>query len=529
MLLKRSLLVFFVFGGALACSEKPKVDLTAEPQSSAGSLAKPVEASSAESIKVDRSPIPVKDASGKLALSATTFLDELLEERLAFFAGERVLRLHPLRNRMVVTYAGYVAVLQDHRLEPAQHIAPQEAYEFTSVVGTWPDSVVAEVQFDSGKSITFTRQAPIKETRYYRWGGDWVPLSGPAIVKAAAWRDGWLLSFADLRRSAFPSNDNRSTEEGATTVPKQAAPRDSERCKEALAEVTGDELDALPSGEAFVVGKRCGEGGYALERWAAGQTESTIDDLPDAPSNAKRAFLSAGAPDRAHVVLSTGDRVYAARWDGQALRKIELKDEGDVRSIRTTADGALFFVLQPKSAGAKKTKAELVRVLPSGEVSRSPAFALSPSVNVWAADAQTAYVASFSSILSTKPGLVFTKGKTEEPTPSPSPSPPPSASALPAFTDACSTPLVFLYDVSTKSPPGYDFPGTRKALSTFSGAPDIGLLEFVHAGQRKLGVRIPSAEVGRKVIAHVVANMKDERPELVCFAPIEGVRAIALH
>ena len=57
---------------------------------------------------------------------------------------------------------------------------------------------------------------------------------------------------------------------------------------------------------------------------------------------------------------------------------------------------------------------ELVRVLPSGEVSHSAAFALSPSVRVWAADAQTAYVTTYASILSTKPGLVFTTGKYEE-------------------------------------------------------------------------------------------------------------------
>jgi hypothetical protein len=51
----------------------------------------------------------------------------------------------------------------------------------------------------------------------------------------------------------------------------------------------------------------------------------------------------------------------------------------------------------------------------------------------------------------------------------------------------------------------------------------------VHEAQRKLGVKVPSAEIGREVVAHVVANMKDEHPELVCFDPKESVRSIKIQ
>lgn len=66
--------------------------------------------------------------------------------------------------------------------------------------------------------------------------------------------------------------------------------------------------------------------------------------------------------------------------------------------------------------------------------------------------------------------------------------------------------------------PWFTFPTTRKALSSFSQAKDISLVEFVEAG-RKLGVVVPSREVGEAVVAHVKATMKDEKPELLCYEP----------
>jgi hypothetical protein len=525
----RHLLVFALLNGALACSEKPKAEPTPEAQPDPGSLAKPDPAPSAAPRAVDRSPIPITNSASKLTLTATKLDQELLEERTRMWLDERLLRLHPLRDRMLVSYAGFVAVLEDNnKLELIRHIWPQEAYELTAIFGAWPKAVVARVDFDSWKSPGYQRQAPIKWTRSYRWtGADWDLQDGSDWgAKGAAWRDGTILSFNENRLNVIPAayfaaSENKSKPD----APKQAAPSDPARCKDTPTEVVGEELDALPSGEAFVLGKRCGGGSYAMERWAPDQAESAIDDLPDAPAAAKRGFLSASAPDRLHVVLSTGEKVYAARWEGQAFRKLELNEEGTVRAIWTAADGALFFVLEGKANTPKKGKAELLRVLPSGELSRSAVFAPSPSLRVWAADAQTAFVSSYGSILSTKPGLTFTPGKSDEPKPS---RPAPSATALPAFTDGCSTPFVFLYDVSSKSPPGFDFPSTRKALSAFPGLIEIGLIEFEYKAQRKLGVKVSTAGVGRELIEHLKTAMPDEHPDLVCFAPSESVRAIKL-
>lgn len=87
-----------------------------------------------------------------------------------------------------------------------------------------------------------------------------------------------------------------------------------------------------------------------------------------------------------------------------------------------------------------------------------------------------------------------------------------------AYHDGCETPFVYLYDVSPKSEPTYTFPTTRKALSTFEGAEDLTLMDF-HETVRRLGIPVPSSEVGEAVMAHIKANMKDEDPKLLCYAP----------
>jgi hypothetical protein len=88
----------------------------------------------------------------------------------------------------------------------------------------------------------------------------------------------------------------------------------------------------------------------------------------------------------------------------------------------------------------------------------------------------------------------------------------------PTVLDECKTPFVYLYDVKPDVEPWYTFPTTRKALSSFSQAKDISLVELVEGG-RKLGVVVPSLEVGEAVVAHVKSTMKDEKPELLCYQP----------
>ena len=87
-----------------------------------------------------------------------------------------------------------------------------------------------------------------------------------------------------------------------------------------------------------------------------------------------------------------------------------------------------------------------------------------------------------------------------------------------ALTDDCATPFVYLYDVSPDNAPDFTFPSTRKALASFEGASDLGLVEF-REGTRRLGLTVKSKQQAEAVLAHIKATMKNEEPKLLCYAP----------
>jgi hypothetical protein len=82
----------------------------------------------------------------------------------------------------------------------------------------------------------------------------------------------------------------------------------------------------------------------------------------------------------------------------------------------------------------------------------------------------------------------------------------------------CASWLVYLYEASTNNSANYGYPTTRKALSSFPEAADIGLVEFGNY-PRQVGVTVKSRAQGEALIAHVRATMKDEAPRLFCHQP----------
>ena len=90
--------------------------------------------------------------------------------------------------------------------------------------------------------------------------------------------------------------------------------------------------------------------------------------------------------------------------------------------------------------------------------------------------------------------------------------------------DGCETPFVYLYEVGRDNPKNFTFPSTRKALSTFADAADLGLVEFDAADGKRLGIKVTSKAQGEAVIAHLKETMKDEHPRLLCYAPIDPRR-----
>lgn len=86
------------------------------------------------------------------------------------------------------------------------------------------------------------------------------------------------------------------------------------------------------------------------------------------------------------------------------------------------------------------------------------------------------------------------------------------------YKDGCTTPFVYMYEVSRDNDDKFTFPTTRKALASFEGVADLGLVDF-HEQGRRLGITVKSKEQGEALIAHIHATMKNEHPRLICYAP----------
>ena len=94
--------------------------------------------------------------------------------------------------------------------------------------------------------------------------------------------------------------------------------------------------------------------------------------------------------------------------------------------------------------------------------------------------------------------------------------------------EGCKTRFVYLYVVSEKNPKDFTFPSTRRALSSFPDIGSVSLVEIQDQGSRRLGATAPSEAVGKALVAHIKATMKDEDPRLFCYEP-KGARAIDMN
>ncbi len=83
----------------------------------------------------------------------------------------------------------------------------------------------------------------------------------------------------------------------------------------------------------------------------------------------------------------------------------------------------------------------------------------------------------------------------------------------------CTTPFVYLYDVSWRNENKFTFPSTRKALATFPDVAKIKLMEYHDYRGRRLGIQVESEAQAEAVMKHIKANMKDEFPEFICYWP----------
>ncbi|NUO53406.1 MAG: hypothetical protein HOV80_31540 [Polyangiaceae bacterium] len=522
-------MLLFVVG----CGEKAKPDQDSSASSEPGAA---VSASAAvPDAPPDRSPLPVKVVADFKRLSVVGYKAHDTEGWPFGAQSSKAFRVHPFRDRMIVTQAGLLYTFDGKKLaldpkavtteQVPGETPPLGAYEIRRLEGSFPDVLFADAHF---YSFMGPRQFSYRDVSYERKDGSW-GVVGVLPGAVTAWKDGRTLTLRMGKLESVPE-----APEGG--VPPQSKPSDAAGCKGSAAAIDAKNLTALSSGEIFLLGRRCDTGTMGVERLGAGP--AVLEELPDAPKEPLKTLIAAGSPKSVYVATSGDGKPYVARFDGRAFRSIAVPDSGEVEALWATPDGAAFLITYNRAQ--KGAPSLLVRVEPDGTVTRFIAPLGRRFRGLWASDKDTAFTAwdndygDASVLFSTKPEVIFgtpPASFSEEAPASPGADAPPSEMAslpMPAYTDACKTPFVFLYDVSPKAPPNFDFPTTRKAISTFPNLSEIKLVEFVYEKKKKLGASVPSAEVGRALITQVVRNMKDESPELSCYEPKEGLREIRL-
>ncbi len=525
---------------ALGCDETIRPD-PAGPSSSAGALA----TTKAEDGKVtdegppDTSPLVTKIDGEAKRLNVVAYRSAA-DQPIFGAKASTAFRVHPFRDRMLVTLAGQMYTVDGDKLQLDPKAVTTEAvpgntpvlgaYEVTSLEGSYPDTLFVEAEF---QTFLGARQDNSRTVRYARADGAWkVQEHIPTSVRT--WKAGTLLGVV---------NGKVAVVGGAATAPTPRMGDGSEGCPASAPMLNVRDIDTLPSGEIYATGLRCGDETFVLERYPADGGPSTVEAFPSPPAGErfkKITRIRAGGPRSVFAVAEVAPDIRVARFDGRALRPVEMHDRGRVTDAWATADGALFLLIRAEDPGLLSV---LVRIQKDGTYTRFVPPQKVYALTLWASDANTAYVAQDSFMARASvlygTGTTVLLGTPPKEVTEPEPTPPPAASAsaapapapemaFPEFTDACTTPLVFLYDVSASAPPKFDFPTTRKALSSFPSLKEIKLFDFVFAGKRRLGAHVPNAEVGKALVAHIQATMKDEAPKLVCFDPVQELREIDL-
>lgn len=254
-------------------------------------------------------------------------------------------------------------------------------------------------------------------------------------------------------------------------------------------------IGATGSGRAITVGSLCEKRGAAAEIWdVAGETSTIVSLVPHLKDVGFQTEILGVAGDRAFIVDSSA--------------KVALLLEGE----KVTALPALPGAGLPGSRFQAFLSSD--RVLHASDGSAIHRF----EEGAWHLVAHLQWPTEVSELALDGGELWATVGgRLHRLQP---------AESL-ALVGECKTPFVHLYDVSWKSEPTYTFPTTRKALASYAKVGEVGMVDFVE-GVRRLGLIVPSREVGEEVVAHVKATMKDENPRLLCYSPPKGARAVPI-
>lgn len=354
------------------------------------------------------------------------------------------------------------------------------------IVGKWPEPVDVLYQNLQGRAAepTYLPLLPKAPGLVTGQGGSLASIAGVATVNGST-----LVAYHEMA-SGYVLRTMRGK-----ALPRKSQTVDQAGCKpDEVTKIEGFPVEpavrpyavgATEAGTLITVGTYCDKRGYASEIWDK-DGKSRIVPLPDGRKDMgyPSRFLGAGGDE---LYLFSGGRNPILHYEGGAWKMLP-KRAALAHDAFLSPDKKLYLVDD-----------DGIHRLDDG---------------AWKPVARFGWSAFWPIAFDGKTYWTDHAGKVGKLTPVP-------AGERLELGEGCNTPFVYISDVDSRNDDKFTFPTTRKALSTFAGIEELGLVQFT-AGVRRLGLTVKSREQGEAVIAHLAKEMKQEKPRLVCFAPKEA-------
>jgi hypothetical protein len=480
---------------------------------------------------VSKAPPPATAPAPAAAASAFKVIGEVGDVQL-FGAGERGFLLSQMGVELVIVGDD---VLQEPLLKRGVE-AQAGLMAVEAIAGRWPDALWLSTTEASGRSGFST---------VWSWDGkSWQrkqhTKEGLFITGVQAWLGGRMLALRQAGM-AFDASFLLLSGDSHVVLPEFSRVKQTDEFSPCATNLKVDAWSALPGGEVVALGERCDTGNYelALERWAAGAKQSTLDTLPETrPSDSQRRevwttpALGALAPNDIFVAavketapVQPSDAPwektdYFAHFDGKGWQKTPVPIPEGVSNLWVEKGGVLFASNRNEELWSRSVKGAWARVPWPEELLGKGTFKLegfwprAPG-DVWA----------LVTVLSSNEGhryLLHTR---------PAPHPLPTSEAMELKereyrlpgppVDGCATPFVLLYTLGRKAPASYDYPATREALKGHLEFAASKFVEFERDGRKFFGARVPDFKLGKKLAQLVKDHVVGSTPELVCHDPID--------
>jgi hypothetical protein len=255
--------------------------------------------------------------------------------------------LYPLRGALFVDAAGFLATLGDGPLQQSPGLMKGlEMGVIGRVAGAWPDA-----------AWLVAGEATYRWTDD-RWAKETLLAPGEALLAVAPWEDGRLLAAIGVAGNELRLVQAGGKPGAVLPVPSPPGPQNAERgeaegeretpCKTRM-KARAVSLAGLASGEVYAVGHECeplGHGAPIVERWDPKQARGTVEALPAPERGGQPAprGIVARSPGEVLVYGSVGVPAspYLARFDGKGWSLDAAPFGAAVDTLGAAADGTLW-------------------------------------------------------------------------------------------------------------------------------------------------------------------------------------------